>query len=152
VASKPRIKAAKSKMDTKLAGLRRKVTAQSRSDWIKVKGSRYFRTEQKDIPPSRAPRLRPAGLVFPFTSFQGIMISGAARCTQMLNILTMTQLLRSNRASLVSRLSQDRFHSYSPHRQIEYTFFREDLVDLEKEQVMAISDFCFDKIMGLQDK
>ena len=52
---------------------------------------------------------------------------------------------------LASRSSQDRFKSCGPHRQIDYTFFREDLVDLKKEHLMAIADFCVDKIMGLQD-
>lgn len=46
---------------------------------------------------------------------------------------------------------EDRFHSCGPRRQMDFTFIREDLVDLKKEHMMAISDFCVDKIMGLQD-
>ena len=34
---------------------------------------------------------------------------------------------------------------------MDYIFFREDLGDLKKEHMMAINDFCIDKIMGLQD-
>jgi hypothetical protein len=34
---------------------------------------------------------------------------------------------------------------------MDYTFIREDLVDPRKEHMMAICDFCVDKIMGLQD-
>ncbi|KAE9373339.1 hypothetical protein N431DRAFT_456123 [Stipitochalara longipes BDJ] len=46
---------------------------------------------------------------------------------------------------------ESRFNSCGPHRQMDYTFIREDLVDLKKEHMMAITDFCVDKIMGLQD-
>lgn len=46
---------------------------------------------------------------------------------------------------------EDRFRTCGPHRQMDYTFIREDLVDLKKEHLMAICDFCVDKIMGLQD-
>jgi hypothetical protein len=34
---------------------------------------------------------------------------------------------------------------------MDFTFLCEDLVDLKKEHMMAICDFCIDKIMDLQD-
>jgi hypothetical protein len=60
-------------------------------------------------------------------------------------------LRRSVNITVLTSLPQDRFHSCGPHRQMDYTFIREDLVDLKKEHMMAMSDFCVDKIMGLQD-
>jgi hypothetical protein len=34
---------------------------------------------------------------------------------------------------------------------MDYTLFRENLVDLKKKHLMVIVDFCVDKVMSLQD-
>jgi hypothetical protein len=34
---------------------------------------------------------------------------------------------------------------------MDYVFFCEGLVDLQKEHMMAINDFCIEQIMNLQD-
>ncbi len=47
-ASKAEIKSAKTKMDIKLAFLRRKATEQVRSDWIKAESSRYLTRKQNN--------------------------------------------------------------------------------------------------------